>query len=174
MGKVIKALLVIILLMIIGTAIVGYYGEDKVQNAVMRVFMVFGGSGEGVYFTDSNYSTLGNDPNSYKGAGIELTAYLFNIVPENGHIISGNMEIEGYRGTIDQLTNNPMDTVNRLWITYNQTTLGYTPQLDSCILVKGIVRGQVEVTTVSGDTTYDTFIEATYINNIPCDSVPPN
>ena len=175
MGKLAKVFIGLVLLMILGAVIIGYVGEDKVQNTLLRAFMSFGGSeGEGQVFTDSNYTTLGNDPNSFRGAEVEITAYLFHVVPEEGRLFKGNMEIEAYRGTYEQLASNPMDPVHRLWITYNQTTLNYTPTIDTCITIKGTVKGQVEITTASNETTYAAFIEATNIQPTDCGTIPPN
>ncbi len=172
MGKLLKVFGGFILFMVVAAAAVSLIGEDRVQNTLMRFMMGVGSSGGGRLFVDSNYSVLGADPNSFKGARVRLTGYLFNVVPEEGRLLKGNMEIEVFRGTKQDLYANPMNTSNRLWVTYNQTSLGYNPSLGSCILVEGVVRGKVDVTTVSGDVTHDTLIEATGLTPIPCTSVP--
>lgn len=172
MGKVLKIFGGFILLMVLAAVVVGLIGEDKVQNSFMRFIMSVGNSGSNKLFVDSNYSTLGKDPNGFKGDEVKLTGYLFNVVPPGGRVLKGNMEVEVYRGTKQDLYANPMNTTNRLWVTYNQTTLNHNPRVGSCVLIEGVVRGMVKVTTASGDTTYDTFIEASSMKDIPCSSVP--
>jgi len=171
LGKALKIFGGFILLMVLAAIVVGLVGEDRVQNSFMRFIMNVGNSGNNKLFVDANYTTLGKNPNGFKGANIKLTGYLFNVVPSNGRVLKGNMEVEVYRGTKQDLYTNPMNTTNRLWVTYNQTAINYSPQIGSCVIIEGVVRGMVKVTTVSGDTTYDTFIEATSMKNIPCSSV---
>ncbi len=164
------ALKVGILLFFILGAIGGYIATHPSILKDLNIDIKFT-KGSDVVWTNSNFSTVAASPHDHAGENVDLKAMVFNVMPKNGRVDKNAMEIEAYMGNTVQLQKSPMDTSKRLYISYNPTTLNYTPTLGKCIEIKGTVAGQVSLLTAGGSKLYPVYIKAYSINEIPCSNM---
>ncbi len=118
-------------------------------------------------WTNDNFSKIASSPQGHGGEKVDLDVLVFNVMPKNGRINQSAIEIEGYMGNAKQLQMSPMNTSKRIYISYDPS-IGYNPTAGSCIEVKGVIAGQVSVTTLDGSKIYPVYIKANSITPISC------
>ncbi len=123
-----------------------------------------------VLWTNSNFSKIASSPQGHGGEKVDLKALVFNIMPKNGRINQSAMEIEAYMGNVKQLKASPMDVSKRVYISYDPS-IGYSPNVGTCVEVKGVIAGQVSVTTLNGSKVYPVYIKAKSIVPMSCNNL---